>query len=131
MQITDIAIDDNKKIIVDKFDFLLQEIDILFDTSKGEVLGEDTFGTAFENFLWDLDINNAQISEYVKNNIINQTVSGKDFDIDVDTKILYGTVDDIIIISITIRDPETNQEKNIIYKYNKKVLIERRIQVIS
>ena len=53
MQITDIAIDDNKKIITDKFDFLLQEIDILFDTSKGEVLGEDTFGTAFENFLWD------------------------------------------------------------------------------
>ena len=34
MQITDIAIDDNKKIIVDKFDFLLQEIDILFDTIK-------------------------------------------------------------------------------------------------
>ena len=41
-----------------------------------------------------------------------------DFDIDVDTKILYGTVDDIIIISITIRDPETNQEKNIIYKFD-------------
>ena len=118
MQITDIAIDDNKKIIADKFDFLLQEIDILFDTSKGEVLGEDAFGTAFENFLWDLDVNNAQISEYVKTNIINQTVSGKDFDINVDTKILYGTVDDIIIISITIRDPETNQEKNIIYKFD-------------
>ena len=60
MQITDIAIDDSKKIIADKFDFLLQEIDILFDTSKGEVLGEDTFGTAFENFLWDLDINNVK-----------------------------------------------------------------------
>ena len=47
MNYIDISIEPDKKIINNKFDFILQEIGILFDTSPGEVLGEPLFGTDF------------------------------------------------------------------------------------
>lgn len=113
----DIAVDGDKRIINDKFDFLLQEIEILFDTSKGEVLGEDNFGTEFEDFIWDLNVSNTYISNYVKNKINNYTISGKFFNIDVNTKILRGTESDIILVEIGIKDPESNKSTNLIYKF--------------
>jgi len=112
---TDLSLDKNKKLINEKFEFLLQEISILFDTNPGEVLGEHNFGTDFEKYIWDLNVSNAEISNYVKRVITTQTISGSLFDISVDTKILYGTQHDIILVTISIRDPETDQVQKITY----------------
>lgn len=114
--LTDISIDKDKVIINDKFDFFLQEIGILFDTAPGEVLGEPTFGTEFENFIWDLKVSNEQISDYIYSAILTKTTSAQYFNISVDTKILYGTQNDIILVSINIRDKETNEEQQLTYK---------------
>lgn len=115
---TDFSLDEDKKIISsDRFDFILQEISILFDTNPGEVLGDNTFGSNFEEFIWNLKISNTQISEYVKSIIMNQTLTGWYFDIDVDTNILYGTEHDIILVTISIRDPEYDVTQKITYKF--------------
>lgn len=113
---TDISVDRDKLILNDKFDFLLQEIGILFDTAPGEVLGEPEFGTEFENFIWDLQVSNEEISQYIYNAILEKTTSAINFNIDVETTILQGTQNDIIIVKIDIRDPETQQEQQLTYK---------------
>ena len=94
-------------------DLVLQQIDILFDTKKGEVLGEYGYGTDFEKFLWNLQVSNERISNYVSS-VIASSVDTLGFKIDVDTTILYGTADDIILIRINIRKPGYNVER--IYK---------------
>lgn len=116
MTFTDISLDRDKKLINDKFDFILQEISILFDTAPGEVLGDPAFGTEFEDLIWDMNISNNEISSYIKDAIIYNTVSGNYFDINVNTNILYGSQNDIIIVSIEIRDPESNDVYNLTYK---------------
>lgn len=94
-------------------DLVLQQIDMLFDTRKGEVLGNYSYGTDFEKFLWNLQISNEKISSYVKS-VISSSIDALGFTIDVDTTILYGTSDDIILIRINIRKPGYNVER--IYK---------------
>lgn len=112
--LTDTA--EDSPIVNDRMGFLLQEISILFDTSYGEVLGDETFGSDFERFIWDLNVSNDTISRYVLDRIMNHTVSGGSFDIHVDTTISYGTESDIIIVKITIRDPQDNTSTNVVYR---------------
>lgn len=113
---TDISLTGDNKVITNKFDFLLQEISILFDTAPGEVFGNAEFGTNFENFLWDLSISNSEISSYVRNKIINNTVSGADFDISVATSIVDAGYGDVILVQITIKDPSSGEATDVTYK---------------
>ena len=114
---TDISMSGDNKIITNRFDFILQEISVLFDTDTGEVLGDNEFGTNFENFLWDLSISNSEIPSYVYNKIINDTMSGADFDIGVNTKIVNaGDNGDIILVQITIKDRTSGEATDVTYK---------------
>lgn len=83
-------------------DLVLQQIDMLFDTKKGDVLGEYNYGTDFERFLWNLQISNSTISRYVEN-VVRSSVDLLGFELEVNTTILYGTSDDIILIQVGIR----------------------------
>lgn len=116
--LSDINLDDsNGAIITDRIEFLLQEISILFDTNKGEVLGNEEFGTDFEQFIWDLSASNQDISSYVVNSIYDYTTTGRNFNITADTSISYGTESDIIIVKISIQDPTTTSTPiNAIYR---------------
>lgn len=91
-------------------DLVLQQIDMLFDTRKGDVLGEYNYGTDFERFLWNLQISNNAISRYVEN-VIRSTIDLLGFNLDVNTTILYGTSDDIILIQVGIRKYGYTQER--------------------
>lgn len=113
----DISASSDNKIITNKFDFLLQEIDILFDTAPGEVLGDPDFGTDFEKFVWDLSVSNSEISEYVRNKIINNTMSGSDFDIAVTTTAVEANNQgDVLLVQISIKDPTTKEAAAVTYK---------------
>lgn len=115
---SDIAMDDTGGAVVnDRISFLLQEIGMLFDTSRGEVLGDERFGTDFEQFIWDLNASNTDISSYVVNAIYGYTTTGGLFDIGAETTISPGTDSDVIIVKITITDPESDSRPvNAIYR---------------
>ena len=91
-------------------DLVLQQIDMLFDTKRGDVLGEFSYGTDFEKFLWDLQISNGRISQYVEG-VIQSFVNMLGFTLSVKTTILYGTSDDIILIQIGIKKHGYYQER--------------------
>lgn len=106
----DICLNTSGVLITKERDLILQQVDILFDTDECEVFGEEHYGCDFRRFLWDLKISNSQISEYTEN-LIMSNVDLLGWELDVDTTILEGTNNDIILITITISKELTQYEK--------------------
>lgn len=91
-------------------DIVLQQIDILFDTYSGEVFGEENYGSNFERFLWDMRVSNSSIEQYTKN-LITSNVNLMGFEVNVEVLICQGTMNDIIIIRITLSRESEEYEK--------------------
>ena len=93
----------------DEVSIIWQQIDMLFDTLLDEVLGEN-YGSDFHQFLWDMEIGDSEITDYTKNLIeSNVTLFGRN--VDVETKFLEGTQNDIILITIKIYNQYSSTEK--------------------
>jgi hypothetical protein len=105
----DFSLDENSIFVDDDLDLILQQIDILFDTHIGEVLGE-FYGSDFEKYLWDLNISAADISEYVED-IITTYINLFDYTLSVDTQCFQGTQNDIILITISLKNESQSIEK--------------------
>ena len=82
-------------------DLVLQQIDMLLDTSPKEVLGDPSYGSDYERFIWDLTASEGAIDRYVINNITNN-VDLLGFQLNVVSEIYYGTQNDIILIVIEL-----------------------------
>lgn len=93
-------------------DLLLQQIDILFDTTPKEVLGSENFGTQYDDFLYRLKLSNETIRQQVISDISSLDLMGFDFDVNV--HLLQGTEQDIALIEITFTKDEMSYNK--IYK---------------
>ena len=96
-------------------ELIIQQIDMLFDTDNNEVLGEYNYGTDFRQFLWDMKKSNNDISNYTRS-VIMSNVDLFGWTLDVDTTLLHGTNNDIILVSITISKNLTNFEKTYMVK---------------
>jgi hypothetical protein len=96
----------------DEISLILQQIDLLFDTTPKEVLGDNLFGTNYERFLHQLNISNAAIQQQVLSDLNKLELF--DFIPTVEIHILQGTENDIILVEINLnRDDESYQR---IYK---------------
>ena len=82
-------------------DIVLQQIDMFFDTDKLDVLDDPSNGTDFERFINELNINNAQIKAYTEAKI-NAYISLLGFTPTVYVDILPGTMNDIILLTVTL-----------------------------
>ena len=81
-------------------DFVLQQIDMLFDTDSNEVLGDPNFGTNYERYLYNLNIGNSSIEQKIYNDIMNLDLRG--FNVSVDVHIVEGTIHDIVFVDIIL-----------------------------
>lgn len=86
-------------------DLVMQQIDMLFDTSPKEVLGEPLYGSDYEKFLWDLSASATTISNYIENNI-NNNVALLGHTVEVNVEVFLGTQSDIILVDINITAPD-------------------------
>lgn len=108
----DFNLDSGSPVKNDDISLILQQIDILFDTSPKEVLSDNLFGTNYEKFLHQLNISNAAIQQQVISDLNKLELFG--FTPIVDIHILQGTESDIILVEINLkRDNESYQR---IYK---------------
>lgn len=82
-------------------EFVLQQIDILLDTDKGEVLGEPRFGSDYDKFLYELNISNTYIENYIYNNI-TENVDLMGWELGVHVDLMVGTKTDIILVEISV-----------------------------
>lgn len=87
-------------------DILLQEIDLLFDTTPGEVLGQESFGTRYDRFLYNLSITNEGVRQQVLSDLSKIDLRG--YEPEVDVLLMEGTEHDIAFIRISLtREGET------------------------
>lgn len=104
----------NKPIQNDDISLIMQQIDILFDTKPREVLGYESFGTKYEQYLFDLQLSNEALKYTVLNDLYSLDLLG--FTPSVEVHLLQGTEHDIALIEINLtRDDESYQQ---IYKVN-------------
>lgn len=88
-------------LLIHDIDLVIQEIDMLFSTSEGEVLGDETYGSNFESLLWDMNASDAYIEEYVYGQLAKVNMHGYAPSVKVST--YQGTMNDIILIQISLR----------------------------
>lgn len=100
-------------------EFVLQQIDILLDTDKSEVLGEPRFGSDYDKFLYELNISNTYIENYIYNNITeNVDLMGWELSIHVD--LMVGTKTDIILVEISVS--KNNDVFSKVYKIDTSII---------
>ena len=87
-------------------DLILQQIDILFDTTPTEVFGAEDYGTTYDRYLHQLRISNEALKQEVLSDLTSIQLFG--FIPTVDVYLIHGTEDDIALIDIHLsRDEET------------------------
>lgn len=111
----DFNIDYNEPIKDYEVDLMLQQIDILFDTIPGEVLGDVNFGTDYDRYLYNLNISNEGVRSQVMTDLNTLELFG--FTPTVNVYFLQGTENDIIMIKINLSKQGEVYEK--IYKITK------------
>lgn len=80
---------------------VLQQIELLFDTNKNTVLGDNNFGTNYDRYLYKLNMSSTDLENHIFNDIKNN-IDLRGFDIQISVSIVEGTVRDIAIIDITL-----------------------------
>ena len=55
---TDLSLDTQTVTKTSDIENVLQQIELLFDTSPYDVIGEPNYGSDFEKFLWNLNASN-------------------------------------------------------------------------
>ena len=99
---------DYKIFIKNELDAAIQELDIIFNTENTELIGYPTFGSNFEQFLWQMNPSPNALRTYMKELIDNNTFYCRDFDIAIDVKIVEGEYRNIYNVIIVLRsDPKS------------------------
>ena len=90
---------------------VLQQIDLLFDTYPGEVIGDDEYGTTHDDNLNQLNLSNAELRDEIINDI-SEYVDLMSCSFDVQVYILDGTERDILLINIDLQRDEEVASKS-------------------
>lgn len=93
---------------------VLQQIDLLFDTSPGDVLGDPNFGTDYDRYVYSLSHGNGDLETVVFNDL--QKLSLRGFKPSVVVRLIEGTVRDIALIDITLTDGYEDFNKTYVIK---------------
>ena len=91
----------NSKIVLNtNIELLIQQVDMLFGTEINDVLGDETYGTNYDKYLYTTGISNAALENKVLSDLNNLNLLG--FKPYVEVTLLEGTVRDIALIDITL-----------------------------
>lgn len=106
----DLCITEENVFISDERDLILQQIEILFDTKRQDILGEH-YGTRFSDFLWDLNVSANEISQYAEM-VIKNNVQLFGWSVSAETTIMQGSLSDIILITIKLSNDYGDEAEN-------------------
>ena len=97
-------------IITSDIDIVLQQIDLLFDTTPREVIGDEKYGSTYDEYLYRLKIS----AENLKNKVVSdlQQLDLRGLTYDVEVLLLQGTEQDIALINIDLTRYSENYKKS-------------------
>lgn len=87
-------------VVTNDLAFVLQQIDLLFDTDVDDVLGDPGYGTNYDRYLHTLGVSNYALEQKIYKDILKLDLRG--FSVSVDVHIVEGTQQDIAFIDITL-----------------------------
>ena len=99
---------DYKILINNNFDAAIQELDILFNTETTELINNPTFGTNFEQFLWQLTPSVHSLKKYISEKI-NETYFLSKLNTDIEVELYKGEIRMIYDVKIYISDNQGNK----------------------
>ena len=79
-------------------DLIIQQVDILFDTTPTEVLGAETYGTRYDDYLYNLRLSASNLETIIDQDLSQLELFGWNYKVEV--HLLQGTEQDIAIINI-------------------------------
>lgn len=94
--------------------YVLQQIDLLFDTDINDVIGDSEFGTNYDKYLYTLGVSNLSLETKIMNDLQKIDLCG--FVPSVSVKIVEGTQRDIAFIDITLTGDYEEYNKTYIIK---------------
>lgn len=105
----DLAID-TRVFLNTTLDVAIQELDMIFNTSNGELIGYPEYGTNFEQFLWQLNDATDKLREYIYEKI-RDSYFLKDMLVDVDINTIEGEMRKIYVVKIIVGDGKNAQQR--------------------
>jgi len=107
----------DKTVVENELDLFIQEIDVLFSTSKFDVLGDPGFGTNIEDILWKTNISASKIEQELSDAVRNSCFMNEFFEWKIKVNIIRGQLRDIAVIDVKItRSDIENQTVQYIFK---------------
>ena len=107
----------DKTVVENELDLFIQEIDVLFSTSKFDVLGDPCFGTNIEDILWKTNISASKIEQELSDAVRNSCFMNEFFEWKIKVNIIRGQLRDIAVIDVKItRSDIENQTVQYIFK---------------
>ena len=100
-------------VLENDIDLILQQIEILLDSSPGDVIGDSNFGCRFEDYLYQTSLGNKTVATRIATNILSN-VELFDWHLDVKVEFLAGTENDILMFRIEVYKETESYSK--IYK---------------
>lgn len=104
----DFSLKEDSAVLNNEIDLIKQQVDILFDTDKMEVLGSSEFGTHYEEFLYDLKMSPEAIARTVENDVRSLVLFG--YTPYVNVELYQGTERDIVLVKIDLVRNDSSYE---------------------
>ena len=105
----DLAID-SRVFITSKLDEAVQELDMIFNTTNGELIGSSSFGTNFEKFLWQLNDASNMLQTYIYDKI-KDSFFLRDMLTEVNVTTMEGEMRRIYVVKISVSDGTNTQNR--------------------
>lgn len=89
-------------------EFVIQKLENVLFSNKGDVLGDPDFGANLEYYLWSTNVPVSKIESEVRTQIINYIPELSLYQYTLSVDIYQGTYRDILQVNINIKDTQVN-----------------------
>jgi len=97
------------RIIEDRtMEFIVQKLEMVLMTNKGEVLDDYNFGSNLEYYLWSTRVPVGKIENEIQEQINTYIPEMNNFEYTLNVDVYEGTVRDILSVNINIKEIEIN-----------------------
>jgi hypothetical protein len=98
-----------RRIIEDRpIEFIVQKLETILFTNKGDVLGDPNFGADLEYYLWSTQVPSSKIEREIGLQIDQYLPELNQYDYDFNVELFEGTVRDILYVNFRIRDVDVD-----------------------
>jgi hypothetical protein len=99
----------SNRILEDRpIEFIVQKLENILFTNKGDVLGDPNFGANLEYYLWSTNVPSSKIQREIENQINIYLDELNRYDYDFNVELFEGTIRDILFVNFRIRDVEVD-----------------------